>query len=193
MSKDTKQHILKQAMQLFALQGSEGVSMRILADKVGISSSVLYHYFSDKNVLLKEAYYITNATLGSARAALPSTTTAEDMLRQRILFQLDHAEEIVFVLKYFLSQRPMLPKVKKGYVPEKATLHIEEVLEHGKKTGEFHVDDIEEDAKVITHAINGFVLEFYPATLSKKEKEALATLIQKFLLRALMKGGEKNE
>jgi AcrR family transcriptional regulator len=191
MSSDTKQNILSKAMRLFALHGSDGVSMRILADEVGIASSVIYHYFEDKNVLLKEAYDITNTNLGKYRSALPVKTTAVDMLKQRIIFQLDHAEEIVFVLKYFLSQRSTLPKVKNGYVPDKATLHIEEVLEFGNKTGEFSIKDVEEDAKVITHAINGFVLEFYPAKLSKKEKEALANLIQKFLLRALMKGGEK--
>lgn len=191
MSNDKKQEILSTAMKLFALQGSEGVSMRVLADQVGTASSVLYHYFPDKNVLLKEAYDVTNKSLGMHRANLPKTVSAVDMLRQRIIFQLDHAEEIVFVLKYFLTQRPQLPKIKNGYVPEKATRHIEEVLEYGKNTGEFRVGNVAEDAKVITHAINGFVLEFYPATLTSKEKEALVNLIQKFLLRALTKGGEK--
>lgn len=191
MSKDTKQQILTEAMQLFALQGTEGVSMRILADKVGISSSVIYHHFPDKNVLLKEAYDVTNLQLGKYRRELPQTSNASEMLKQRIYFQLDHADKIVFILKYFLSQRLHLQKVKNGYVPDKATKHIEEVLAFGKSTGEFYVEDIEKDAKVMTHAINGFVLEFFPATLTKKEKKSLVTLIQKFLLRALMKGGEK--
>ena len=191
MKLDRKQQIIDKTIHLFALQGYEGVSMRILADEVGIASSVLYHYFSDKNVLLKEIYTITNTNLGKHRAELPPTKNANDMLMQRIMFQLDHAEEIVYVLKYFLSQRRFLSKFKTGYVPPKTTQHIEEVLAFGQKTGEFYVLDIELDAKVITHAINGFILEYYPAKLTKKEKDVLADLMHNFLLRALVKGGEK--
>lgn len=191
MKIDRKQEIIQQTIHLFALQGYEGVSMRILADKVGIASSVLYYYFPDKDVLLKEVFDSTNLALGKARKELPQSKTAKEMLRQRIIFQLDHAEEIVFVLKYFLAQRRFLPKVKSGYVPDKTTLHIEEVLRFGQETKEFAIENVELDAKVITHAINGFILEYYPAKLTVKEKDELVTLIHTFLLRALMKGGEK--
>lgn len=191
MSKDRKQEIINKTIHLFALQGYEGVSMRNLADEVGIASSVLYHYFSDKNVLLKEVFDETNINLGKYRATLPVLDKASDMLKQRIIFQLDHAEEIVFVLKYFLHERRNLPKFKSGYVPEKTTRHIEEVLELGQKTGEFQIKDTALDAKVITHAINGFILEYYPAKLEENEKEEIATMIHTFLMNALTKGGEK--
>jgi AcrR family transcriptional regulator len=189
--KSRKEQIIQKAIHLYALEGYEGLSMRTLAEQVGISPSVLYHYFKDKDILLKEIFEATNTNLGIARAKLPVPTTAKDMLRQRIIFQLDHAEEIVFILKHFLSMRRFLPKVKEGFVPDKASLHIEEVLHYGKETGEFYVKDVASDAKVITHAINGFVLEYYPAKLSGKEKSVLVESIHNFLLRALMKGGEK--
>lgn len=202
MSKDRRDQITKNTIHLFALLGYEGVSMRTLADEVGVAPSVLYHYFTDKDVLLKQVFDETNTNLGEARMALQQPATAREMLRQRIIFQLDHAEEIVYVLKYFLLQRRFLKKFKSGYVPDKTSLHIEEVLQFGLETNEFYVSDVELDAKVITHAINGFILEYYPAKLKGQEKEDLINLIHAFLLRALQpaytkslagkEGGEKN-
>ena len=96
-------------------------------------------------------------------------------------------------MKYFIAYRKNFPSFEGGYVPDKSSLHIEEVLQHGVTTGEFTTNDLKKDAKVITHAINGFLLEYFPDTPSGKAKEELVTTIHEFLLRALMKGGEKNE
>ena len=191
MTQDTKFKITSKTIHLFALLGYEGVSMRTLAEAVGIAPSVLYHYYADKDLLLKAVFDETNLTLGAARAKLHKPLSAKTMLKQRIIFQIDHAEEIVFVLKYFLANRRHYKKFHSGYVPDKTTKHIEEVLHYGQQTGEFVIDDIALDAKVVTHAINGFILEYYPAKLKGKEKEALVNLIYNFLLRALAKGGEK--
>ncbi len=113
------------------------------------------------------------------------------MLKSRIGFQIDNAQSIVAILKYYLSHRPSFRKNKQGFVPDKSTLHIEEVLRYGIRTGEFHISDLQNDAKVMTHAINGFLLEYYPHSPKGREKEALIDRIYTFLVRAL-KGGEKN-
>jgi hypothetical protein len=112
------------------------------------------------------------------------------MLKQRIEFQIDNQEAIVAVLKYYLAYRKKFKKFKNGFVPDKSALHIEEVLKYGLVTKEFIVDNLEDDAKVITHAINGFLLEYYPHVPKGKEKDELVCRIYQFLIRAL-KGGEK--
>lgn len=193
MKNKTRERIIKKTVHLFAFSGYEGFSMRNLAAEVKVASSVLYHYYSDKDLLLKTVFDKTNTDLGIARSLLPVTDSAGSMLKQRILFQLDHAEEIVFVLKYFLAKRILFPKIHNGYIPDKAYLHIEEVLRFGIRTGEFDISNINEDSKVITHAINGFILEYYPARLKLIEKQELANTIQHFILRALRKGGENYE
>lgn len=111
------------------------------------------------------------------------------MLRQRIEFQIDNQETIVAVLKYYLAYRSRFKKFKNGFVPDKSALHIEEVLRYGMERNEFSITDIEDDAKVITHAINGFLLEYYPYTPKGIEKKELIDRIYLFLIRAL-KGGE---
>lgn len=188
MSQDTKDRIVSQTKAIFAR--GESFSMRTLANKVGITQSVLYHYFKDQEELLKYVFDVTNTQLGQKRAKLRQLQNANEMLRDRITFQLDNAEEIVFVLKYFLTKRKSFPKLTTGYVPDKAYLHIEEVLKIGVENEEFQIDNIQKDAKVITHAINGFLLEYYPARLKGQEKEDLVDSIHNFILRAIVKGGE---
>jgi hypothetical protein len=112
------------------------------------------------------------------------------MLKQRIGFQIDNQEEVVAVLKYYLAYRNNFKKFKNGYVPDKSALHIEEVLREGVSRNEFIIKNLEDDAKVITHAINGFLLEYYPHTPKGAERQQLINRIFNFLIRGL-KGGDK--
>lgn len=159
--------------------------MRELARHCGVSLSVAYHHFEDKDNLLRSMFDHLNSELGTARASLPEVKSASEMLRQRILFQIDHAAEIVAVLKYFITYRDTFQKTDGGYVPPKTSLHIEEVLQRGIESGEFKQVDLVKDAKVITHAINGFLLEYYPDTPKGKARLKLADDIHQFLIRAL--------
>ncbi len=54
-STDTKARILAIAVKLFAAKGYSGVSMRDIADAVGISAPALYNHFSNKDVLYRAA------------------------------------------------------------------------------------------------------------------------------------------
>lgn len=184
---DTKQKIMLQAKKLFASQGSQGISMRDLAESSKITLSNIYHYFPSKDKLLEEIFHTTNTALGEKRKNLPETETASDMLKQRIEFQLDNAEDIVYVLKYYLTYRENFTKSDTGFLPPKTYLHIEEVLQRGVETGEFIVDDLFEDSQVIAHCINGFVLEYFPHQLTNEEKEQIVRKIHRLLMRALTK------
>jgi AcrR family transcriptional regulator len=189
MSRDTRLIILKKATHLFALNGYDAFSIRTVAGTIPLAPSVLYHHFKDKDALLKEMFNSLNTSLGRKRSRLPQPKTASEMLKQRIAFQIDNQEAIVAVLKYYLAYRKTFKRFKNGFVPDKSALHIEEVLRFGTATGEFQIHSIDDDAKVITHAINGFLLEYYPYTPKGKEKDELVERIHHFLIRAL-KGGE---
>jgi AcrR family transcriptional regulator len=190
MTTTSRDSILQKAAESFARSGYEGFSIRTLAEEIPITPSVLYHYFKDKDELLKAMYESLNTELGRKRAALPIPKTASEMLKLRIAFQLDNQEAIVAVLKYYLAYRKNFKRYKSGFIPDKSALHIEEVLKYGVETKEFHVTNIEDDAKVIAHAINGFLLEYYPHVVTGDEKIALINKIHAFLIKAL-KGGEK--
>jgi AcrR family transcriptional regulator len=189
MSEPTKHKIFTAAKRLFSIHGYEGLGMRTLAKEAGVALSVIYHHYTDKDQLLTEIFNYTRKNLGELRAQLPARDTAADMLYDRIVFQIDHIEDVVFILKYYIHYRTQFDRNDRGYIPVKAYLHIEEVLEHGLETGEFQLrHSVPEEAKIITHAINGFLLEYYPVEVSASEKRELASSIHDFVLRAISGG-----
>lgn len=187
MTVRTKQIILERAKRLFATSGYDGFSIRILAKESGIGISSIYHFFKDKDELLKEIYTITNRQLGAARKELPQKDTAAEMLEQLIYFQFKHIEDVVFVLKYYLHYRPDFFKLQSGYLPAKTYLHIEEVLQLGVENCELSISqtDIYKESKVATHAINGFLLEYYPHPPEGKELSEVVESLHTFLMRSL--------
>lgn len=189
MSKINKSIIIEKATEIFAHGGLGEFRIRLLAKRLDVSPSVIYHHFTDENAVLKEMFDSTNIELGRLRRLPPVPKTASKMLKQRIEFQLDNAEKIVAILKYYLAFRKTFPKNKDGFVPDNSSLHMEEVLEYGKGTGEYTVKNIKDDAKVMTHAVNGFLLEYYPYKIEGKEKVNLIRKIYSFLNR-ILKGGE---
>lgn len=188
MGKTTKERIMQHAKHVFATSGYEGLSMRTLAKQSGISLSVAYHYFKNKDALLKELFVATSRDLGKKRALLPKRQSATDMLRDRIAFQIDNVTDIVFILKYYMHFRSDYPQHEYGYLPLQATKHVTEVLEYGRATNEFiATQPIISEAKVITHSINGFLLEYYPTTPDASEKEALISSIHDFVMQAIVR------
>ncbi len=187
MSKESRQTIIKAAKRIFADSGYDGLSMRRLEQESGIGLSSIYHFFADKDVLLKAIFDETNTELGVLRAKLPQRKTANAMLKDRIKFQFDNIESVVFVLKYFLHNRHDFEHLHRGFVPAKAYLHIEEVITAGIKEGVFPISeqDIAKEAKVVTHAINGFLLEYYPDTPRGRELTEVTNSLHDFILRAL--------
>lgn len=189
MSKITNTIIYEKAADIFAHGGLGEFRIRLLAKNLGVVPSVIYHYFSNEDELLKNMFDYLNSELGRKRSQLTSAHNTSDMLKQRIEFQLDNATAIVAVLKYYLAFRKTFPKRKDGFVPDKSALHMEEVLRFAKSKGDYTRTSLQDDAKVMTHAVNGFLLEYYPHVLVGKEKTALISKIHNFLLSAL-KGGE---
>jgi len=178
----TDKKIRAAGKQLFAKYGYDGVSMRHLAGESGVGLSSIYHFFTDKDVLLKEIYQETNRKLGTERAALPPSASAEGMLAQLIRFQFAHIEDIVYVLKYYLHFREDFAAQPTKTLPPKSVLHIEEVIEKGRLTGEFTVPASETAAraKVIAHTINGYLLEYYPDVPESRELDEIVSNIVNF-------------
>jgi AcrR family transcriptional regulator len=186
MTQKTIITIRNNAKRIFAQDGYEGLSMRTLASEGGVGLSSIYHFFTDKDVLLKDIFDRTNTELGLERKKLRDRQTAEQMLRDRIEFQFKHMEDIVFVLKYYLHYRQNYMDLPGKILPPKAYLHIEEVLHRGISTGEFTIPNsqIETQAKIITHSINGFLLEYYPLIPVAAERKVLVSELTAFVVRA---------
>ena len=64
---NTKDTIIREALRLFAEKGYAAVSMRDLAEAVGISASTIYHYYESKQVLFREMVRQANELTARAR------------------------------------------------------------------------------------------------------------------------------
>jgi AcrR family transcriptional regulator len=177
------------ARRLFAKHGYDGVSMRVLSRESGVGSSSIYHFFKDKDVLLRHIYDLTNRNLGIARSHLPTKTRIDETLGQLIHFQFDHIEEVVYVLKYYLTFRDDFASLRTKTLPAKSVLHIEEVVRKGIDAGVFAVaeSEIVSKAKVVAHTINGYLLEYYPDVPDKKERQEIVNDIVAFSMAGLTK------
>ena len=188
-NEETLEKILSATTTLCALRGCEGISMRLVAKQIPISQSVIYHYYQNKEQLLEAVYRRANKSLGEARANLPQPSSAVEMLENLIRFQIQHAELIIAVLKYYLYNREFFAQQGSGTLPEKSSLHVEEVLEFGVMTKEFAVEDLEAESKVIAHSINGYLLEYFPHMPEGKEADELISAVVSFCKKALIRAG----
>jgi AcrR family transcriptional regulator len=184
--KDTREKILKVAIEEYTSGGDDALSMRNIAKKVPITQSVIYHYFESKEILLKELFTHCSMELGRLRVLNTSKKGARDLFRKRIAFQLENTDLIMVILKYFTEHPQYFEKNSLGYLPDNAALHIEEVLEMGVKEGVYKVKDLKTDAKVIAHSINGFVTEYHGRKISVKEKAELIERIAEFFERGII-------
>ena len=69
MKEDTKNLIIQNALKLFSEKGFSAVSMRDLAEAVGISVSTIYHYYESKQALIREMIARADELTAKARDA----------------------------------------------------------------------------------------------------------------------------
>lgn len=184
---NTKDKIIKETKKAFAIGGYESISMRTLATTIGIAPSVLYHYYGNKEAILKDIFEITRKGLGIKRAKLENQKDTYQLLKNRIEFQFNNAEDVIYILKYYAHFRDTFEENSQGFVPIEAYKHIKEVLNQGIDQGIFLNEKVDSQAKVITHAINGFILEYYPNIPANTENNELIDDIAEFIYRGIKK------
>ena len=187
MSHDTKNIIISQVLGLMATTDPRAISMRKVADLVGVQQSVIYHHFHSKEELIAQAFQTAYQQLQQAYVELPAESDVHALLSQRIKYQLDNGHAIIPMLRYFMAFKQDKQGQPGGYIPQRAYAHIKEVIDLGVKQGVYASADSDADARVIVHAINGFVMEYYPDTGSHRDE--LIRMIQNFIERSLTKGG----
>ncbi len=85
--------LLSAAMQLFSNGGLEGVSMRAIAQRVGVSAMTPYRYFADKAELLSGLWqFVLRSLVDRMAEAVRAQSTARSRLRASLAAFLDYME-----------------------------------------------------------------------------------------------------
>jgi AcrR family transcriptional regulator len=180
----TKDIIIKKTVKLLARRGYEGTSIREISLAVTIQPSVIYYYFKDKQSLLREVREYINTKLRDGISRLRADTATE-LLRKQLRFQIQNRELIVASLKYFMSVPQDFELSDGGYIPQRAYAHCRATIERGIREGVYISQNVDADAKTISHLINGFLIEYYQRPLSVAQTNTLANTISHFVQRAL--------
>ena len=151
--------IFEVACRLFASRGFDGVSMRDLALECGISKATLYHYFPDKDSLLRPlAMGVTKAIyLHVARHDDPSLT-APDRLRRCVVesarfFERHRWAWIASASTFWNDPELRFRRERIGWRDRYERL-VREILEAGITAGEIRPLDVPVAGRMILGAIN---------------------------------------
>jgi len=180
----SKESILSNSIKLLATQGYEGASIRDVANAAGVQSSVIYHYFQDKEGLFRAVRIHITMLLAQDMQRITANSTGE-LLREHVRYQFHNRELLVALLQYFIATKNDYPESSDGYVPKQAYQHTRQLIDQGIAEGRYHSSDADFDAKIIAHMINGFAVEYYPHKVSPTESNKIIEGLAVFIERGL--------
>lgn len=158
------------ALTLVARQGYEAVSMRQLANEVGVQAAALYRYYPTKEDLLFSLLEEhMRLLIDSWRAADPPPAPGPAevagrlaaFVRNHIAFHVErrHSTHVSNMELRSLSPERLTAILKMRSAYEK---HLRQILRDGADSGEFDIDDAGLTAMAIIQMITGVIVWFRP-------------------------------
>jgi AcrR family transcriptional regulator len=185
MTESTAQRIAEAALDLLEAEGPEAVSMRRVADAVGITPMAIYHHFPNREALLNS---ITDAEFAKYRdyaQARATGGTAEDRIVTGMDSYMDYAFNHPRVFDYvFAAPRPGARQFPKDFRARKSpTLTPSaDALKEAMKRGELREDDEWEVAFELWALTHGYVALYRGGRINLVEKQFRA-LVRRALRR----------
>ncbi|MDO5614322.1 MAG: TetR/AcrR family transcriptional regulator [Paracoccus sp. (in: a-proteobacteria)] len=135
--------IRRQALLLFARHGYAAVSMRKIAEAVGVQVGALYAYTPDKQALLADLLTAHMEDLLAAwqdRPDAPALDRLERMVRFHIAYSLDHSDAVFLS---YMELRNLTPEnhLKISVLRDRYEAALESVLRAGQAEGVMRIAD----------------------------------------------------
>ena len=155
----TEAAIREAAVALIARRGFEGVSMRRLAEEVGVQAGALYRYFPTKQALLASMMRAhMRHLIGSWRAAKPEgagpVEALEAFARFHVRYHIDRRDEVFINYMELRSLDPgnaaEIKALRKEYERE-----LRAILAAGRAAGQFAVPDVAVTAMALIAMLTG--------------------------------------
>ena len=156
----TGPRIRKAVLGLFARYGYAAVSMRKIADEVGVQVGALYNYIPDKQSLLFRLMRDHMQDLLSAYDDLTQFDDLQDDLRQfvgfHIRFHLQRPDEVFIA---YMELRNLIPDnfAEIEVLCRKYENSLESILRNGHQTGQFAVTDTKIATLAVIAMLNGVI------------------------------------
>ena len=151
-SGDTKSLIFYTSMRLFALEGYENVSVRQIADTVGIKAASIYNHYSTKEEILDACYdffpkyrHITRLEKEEYQPIIKEGTKEEILNVLNYTYPESIIENIIYSLLIIFSRIYNDKKAKELYVDEinSSMQYLSDFFNYGINIGRFHTFDVQ--------------------------------------------------
>ena len=153
--------IFSEACRLFAQHGFDGTSMRDIAKACGISKATLYHYFPDKDAILRPLVMGITRTLHERVAAAVAARKDSGAPARLLAFM---TESCAFFEQYrwaFIVSSTVFwtdPKVRQRRQRlewrDRHEALLREILEDGVRSGAFRIDDVRMAGRMVLGTLN---------------------------------------
>jgi AcrR family transcriptional regulator len=157
---NTKARIMREAMRLFIQRGIDSVSVRDIADAVGMSAPNLYaHFKGGRDQLVREMFTQGYSAYGDRLCTIAKEPTSarsrlRNMIQEICLLHAEDEELFTFLLLTQHQQLASIPRDKHNPVEI-----IYRLITEGVNSGEFTTDGTTDNIGIITAAIVGIVLQ----------------------------------
>jgi len=159
---EIRERILDAALEVFATEGVEGVTMRALADAIEYTPPVIYAHFRDKDAIIEELCYRQLRTLAKAFANFQALDPVE-RLRQigyvYVDFAVKHPSHFRFLFLTAHAYKMDDEELAKDDPQQNAYAFLKQTAKDGLEAGVFRPEftDAEEIAQLCWGSAHGLV------------------------------------
>jgi len=190
-----KREIAQAALELFANQGYEGATLELLAQSLGQTRQVIYHYFESKEDLV---FYIIEESLNRTEAILKTLSESCRKSSEKLGILIDFFFEdyesgqgyfsIHSQIPGFMEKLPGQPRGRELTTTMGAlTKNLIALVKEGVENGEFIALDPEVLGGMIFSWLTGILGNLHHPALQRVSKESLKTETRNFILRGIQK------
>ncbi len=152
-------HILVEAAAMFAERGYERTSMRDLAERCGISKSLLYHHFADKEALYSRiALGFTREMHDFVAARIPADAAVSEKIRHYMIASAEFFEQnrLVWIASTaaFWSDPELRRQSERIQWRDQYEALLRSLLAEGVARGELREMDVPIAGRLILSALN---------------------------------------
>lgn len=151
--------ILSESARLFAEGGFEGVSMRDIAEACGISKSLLYHHFTDKDeIYARIALGSTQELFAFVDARIPADAVATEQLRAFMVATAEYFHRFRWAwlasTTAFWNDPQERRRKERMVWRDRYEALLRSILARGVETGEFRDMDVPAAGRLVLSALN---------------------------------------
>lgn len=167
--------LLSQCFHLFARHGYGNVSMRQIADELGVSTGTLYHYFSNKKAIFEQTFLVlSQQDISQLTVKISETTSLEERLDVLSRFIRENEPEILnYILLTFDFYRLREPGEDDDFIKKSVTDYREALIELSGLPPDL--------ASLVYSALDGLIMQRF-LTPEQVDLDAQLSLLQEMIM-----------